>query len=91
MRGSNGLWQDSCKGDSGGPLTWTDITTDTTYLLGALSWGPTPCGKSINDKDGDPIPVPGVYARISDFTTHQWIKDCIESDECGTPLPFTSV
>ena len=40
--------QDSCRGDSGGPLMTVDDTTDPLrpyyYLAGLVSFGPSPCG-----------------------------------------------
>ena len=80
-----GIWGDSCVGDSGGPLTWTDLVTDTTYLIGVVSHGDG-CGRSKNDTDGDEIPTPGFYARVSDSEALKWISDCISRGECGDPL-----
>lgn len=59
------LGQDSCKGDSGGPLMYVDRTNPKTgyyYCAGVVSFGPNPCGK-----EG----FPGVYTRVSSYT--DWI------------------
>lgn len=31
--------RDTCKGDSGGPLSWVDADTGRAYLVGITSWG----------------------------------------------------
>ncbi|XP_031617543.1 serine protease easter-like [Contarinia nasturtii] len=54
--------QDSCNGDSGGPLMWTPNNSNHTYLVGLVSYGPTPCGQ---------VDLPGVYTRVSKYLS--WI------------------
>lgn len=46
--------QDSCGGDSGGPLF--KLISDQFYLEGLVSFGPKECGTD---------EVPGVYTRVS--------------------------
>lgn len=56
--------QDSCRGDSGGPLMKT-ITVNGSmnyYVLGVVSFGPSPCGM-----EG----WPGVYTRVTKYVP--WI------------------
>jgi secreted trypsin-like serine protease len=53
--------RDSCKGDSGGPLSLKD-STGKFYVVGIVSWG-------IGCASGHP----GVYTRVSDYL--QWIDD----------------
>lgn len=65
--------QDSCKGDSGGPLT--NVTTDglsprRAYQIGIVSAGIGPCGNT---------EIPSVYTRVDQFIN--WIKDTVE---CNT-------
>ncbi|XP_022909704.1 CLIP domain-containing serine protease HP8 [Onthophagus taurus] len=57
--------QDSCRGDSGGPLMGglSNGPVINTYVLGVVSFGPTPCGM-----EG----WPGVYTRVSKYV--DWIK-----------------
>merc|ERR1712141_655599 len=73
------IWTDACSGDSGGPLVWSDIGSDTTYLLGVVSWGIN-CGQAVPDPDGDGdlVPIPGIYARVSDKSVLKWIKGCFK-------------
>jgi len=58
------LGKDSCKGDSGGPLYYSQKTSgkNTWYLLGLVSFGSRQCG---NGK-------PGVYSRVESFMP--WIR-----------------
>lgn len=46
--------QDSCGGDSGGPLF--KLISDQFYLEGLVSFGPKKCGSD---------DIPGVYTRVS--------------------------
>ena len=63
--------EDSCVGDSGGPLTYE--SSGQHVLIGAVSFGDVPCG--LKDK-------PAFYVRISSFRT--WIEDKMVSPEyCG--------
>ncbi|XP_031616447.1 serine protease easter-like isoform X2 [Contarinia nasturtii] len=58
--------KDSCNGDSGGPLMVkhsTDSTHNHYYLVGLVSFGPTPCGQP---------GWPGVYTRVDHYM--DWIK-----------------
>ena len=62
--------EDSCFGDSGGPLLLPEDTllssgrTAHTWLLGATSFGSVSCNSSIN---------PGIYTRLANF--ENWIED----------------
>ena len=94
-----GVWTNSCGGDSGGPLVWSDISSDTTYILGVVSWGQKPCGLGRDDPDGDgdTVPYPGVFARVSDLGALNWIHGCFKDvKSCGEPYtvptipPYTS-
>jgi trypsin len=49
--------QDSCNGDSGGPLTYGG------QQIGIVSWGSTNCGD----------PVPAVYANVASPSIHSFI------------------
>lgn len=56
---------DSCRGDSGGPLMALDNSVRLNsyyYLVGIVSFGPSPCGMA---------DWPGVYSRIDQFV--DWI------------------
>lgn len=57
--------QDTCSGDSGGPLT--KLATANNYLYGIVSFGPSKCGT----KD-----VPGVYTSVAQYI--DWIESHIE-------------
>lgn len=65
--------EDSCSGDSGGGLIAVDRTSGhqiAKYLVGIVSYGPTPCG----------FPGwPGVYTRVTDYM--DWIRESMESNE----------
>jgi secreted trypsin-like serine protease len=54
--------QDSCNGDSGGPLI--SYVANQPMLVGVVSTGPEPCAQA-----------PGVYARVSSFDS--WIRETI--------------
>ena len=54
--------QDSCKGDSGGPLFLHGPNNSALIQVGIVSYGPTNCGQGL----------PGVYTRIEHFI--EWIK-----------------
>jgi len=60
--------KDSCKGDSGGPLYYSQKTAgrNTWYLLGLVSFGSKDCGTG----------KPGVYSRIESFMP--WIRSNLE-------------
>jgi len=53
---------DSCAGDSGGPLTWTDPADQTEYLAGIVSLH-VGCGRPN---------LPGVYARVT--SALDWLR-----------------
>ena len=60
--------QDSCRGDSGGPMMITVYKNRKFpfYLIGIISYGNS-CG----------LPnMPGIYARVGHYT--DWIKEMIE-------------
>lgn len=61
--------EDSCRGDSGGPLMKSEIIDKKPVwiLKGIVSFGPNKCGT----KD-----IPGVYTRISNF--FDWIEENIQ-------------
>ncbi|XP_038206460.1 CLIP domain-containing serine protease 2-like [Zerene cesonia] len=56
--------EDSCRGDSGGPLMGQDNTNNKGkwFAVGIVSYGPSPCGT---------LGWPGVYTRVTYFT--DWI------------------
>ncbi len=58
------IWQgeDSCNGDSGGPLMTPEPDSGCPYLVGVVSWGPERCGAPEKY---------GVYTRLSEFVS--WI------------------
>ena len=59
--------EDSCRGDSGGPLMSVERAHDGSNrwtVVGVVSFGPTPCGM-----DG----WPGVYTKVADFVP--WILE----------------
>ena len=57
------LGQDSCNGDSGGPLIGRFEIQDTMYLSGVVSFGTPTCG----------IGFPGVYTNVQEYLP--WIKE----------------
>ena len=67
-----------------------------------VSSGVRPCGAATDDPDGDGdrVPYPGIFARVSDRASLEWIQRCFKDTElCGEPytptwcehltLPFT--
>ncbi|XP_026735233.1 CLIP domain-containing serine protease 2-like isoform X1 [Trichoplusia ni] len=54
--------QDSCRGDSGGPLMGTAPAANNWMVLGVVSYGPSPCGTP---------GWPGVYTRVGAYI--DWI------------------
>ncbi|KAL0269567.1 UNVERIFIED_CONTAM: hypothetical protein PYX00_007256 [Menopon gallinae] len=56
--------EDSCSGDSGGPLMKVDDAPPRYYLLGIVSFGTKKCGT----KD-----MPGVYTRLTEYMP--WVLD----------------
>lgn len=63
--------QDSCSGDSGGPLMALDSSDSSNpiyFSAGIVSFGPTKCGLS---------EWPGVYTRTSEYMN--WILDHMQS------------
>lgn len=62
--------KDSCRGDSGGPLVALDNSNPrqvSTYLVGLVSYGPSPCGQA---------GWPGVYTKVSEFV--DWVQNTME-------------
>ena len=53
---------DSCKGDSGGPLTYRKNSDEPWFQVGLVSYGKSVCG----------VDSPGVYTKISSFVP--WIE-----------------
>lgn len=51
--------RDSCKGDSGGPLQYRDLSTNKWYMSGIVSFG--------TGTDCKPIHVLGVYTKVSNY------------------------
>lgn len=63
--------KDSCRGDSGGPLVALDNSNPrqlSTYLVGLVSYGPSPCGQA---------GWPGVYTKVSEYV--DWIQQTMEA------------
>ena len=60
--------KDSCQGDSGGPLTGVHTAGGLQYwyLIGLVSFGPTPCGQA---------GWPGVYTKVDQYV--DWITATI--------------
>ena len=62
-----------------------------------MSWSPKPCGTARDDPDGDgdTVPYPGIYARVSENAALEWINGCFKDTErCGTPylgIPPTNI
>ncbi|XP_026494278.1 CLIP domain-containing serine protease HP8-like [Vanessa tameamea] len=54
--------QDSCRGDSGGPLMGQLSSMENWMAVGVVSYGPSPCGT---------VGWPGVYTRVSAYV--DWI------------------
>ena len=55
---------ESCNGDSGGPLLWTENYSKT--VGGIASFGPSACGSQI----------PGVYTKVESYL--DWIYDSVD-------------
>jgi len=63
--------QDSCDGDSGGPLIFglmDKVRVQRFYQIALVSYGPTKCGTR---------GLPGIYTRVSEYL--KWILDNLES------------
>ena len=58
---------DACKGDSGGPLTVKNPSTDKHILVGVVSWGDQVCGKKNKY---------GVYTKVQNYLS--WINSHIK-------------
>lgn len=54
--------EDSCRGDSGGPLMALELGNTNWYAVGVVSYGPSPCGTP---------GWPGVYTRVGAYV--DWI------------------
>ncbi|RVE47482.1 hypothetical protein evm_007893 [Chilo suppressalis] len=59
--------QDSCRGDSGGPLMGKVSSYSNWFVFGVVSYGPSPCGTQ---------GWPGVYTRVTEYT--DWILSKIK-------------
>jgi len=71
----------SCKGDSGGPMTWLDPKTSVVKLVGVCSYGipnRLPNGE-YSCAGNDPDQYPSVYARVTSVLS--WIKT--STDDCA--------
>merc|ERR1712126_235326 len=81
----------SCKGDSGGPLTWEDKKTSKWNLVGVVSfentntlssediWGnTTELGIECTEEG-----IPSVYAKVT--SAMPWIKNVVDGKEEPTP------
>ena len=62
---------DTCRGDSGGPILLKGETSEDDVQVGVTSWGPEDCG--------DPN-IPAFYARVSE------VKDWIDNNVCRMSL-----
>lgn len=60
--------KDTCSGDSGGPIYYTDSITKKDTLIGVVSWGFGCATKGLS----------GVYTDVSKFST--WINDTISNN-----------
>ena len=58
--------EDSCSGDSGGPLFVKDATSEIFFQTGIVSFGSKMCGTG----------KPGIYTRISNYI--DWIAENLE-------------
>ncbi|XP_066140920.1 venom serine protease-like [Euwallacea fornicatus] len=61
--------KDSCQSDSGGPVLWTDITTNRMHLIGIISHG-TGCATDF----------PGINTRVTSFL--DWIVSSTGASYC---------
>ena len=62
---------DSCGGDSGGPLYAPAKSDQPARLIGVVSWGPKDCGNRR---------FPGVYAQVANPKVAKWIRRTIAAD-----------
>ena len=69
------IGQDSCKGDSGGPLIAKQAKTGLMYLRGIVSFGTQTCGKG----------YPGVYTNVQNYVT--WILSHLEQWKSENECP----
>eukprot|EP01025_Chloroclados_australasicus_P022426 TRINITY_DN23128_c0_g1_i2.p1 TRINITY_DN23128_c0_g1~~TRINITY_DN23128_c0_g1_i2.p1 ORF type:complete len:429 (-),score=36.00 TRINITY_DN23128_c0_g1_i2:1295-2401(-) len=74
--------QDTCIGDSGGPLLYTDSGSSQSYQVGITSWGPdTDCG-NVSE-------LPGVYTNVQYF--EEWIDGTLEKIKSDFPELANSI
>ncbi|KAJ8005196.1 hypothetical protein DPEC_G00144120 [Dallia pectoralis] len=71
--------EDSCRGDSGGPLFFPRLSSGNRdnsvahHLVGIVSWG-SPCDKTIESKKG-------YYTKVENYL--KWIKETISREDQG--------
>jgi len=68
---------DTCSGDSGGPILLAGQSADDDVQLGVTSYGPNDCGHP---------EIPGVYARVS--YVYDWIRDNVCRMSLNPPADF---
>ncbi|KDR19585.1 Serine protease snake [Zootermopsis nevadensis] len=56
---------DTCNGDSGGPLQVKTTESNAYFIVGITSYGPSVCGGS----------TPGIYTRVNKYL--DWIESII--------------
>ena len=92
--------QDSCKGDSGGPLIAEpaeqayrpEVATDEPVLVGIVSWGKGYCaGLKVDLQEGEDISAqsgyPGIYTRVANYKG--WVTEQLAKWE-SEPARFLS-
>ena len=60
------LGEDSCNGDSGGPIAYRGLSDNPWYQVGIVSYGTSKCGQG----------EPGVYTKIEGYL--DWIAKHLE-------------
>ena len=75
---ASGLNQNTCRGDSGGPLAHFDHTHNYWMLIGVTSFGHKETAKA-----GCKSSIPSVFARVT--AQLDWINAHITGQTCPTP------